>query len=186
VVRPQRIQAGADGRKEKGPRRGFTLVELIVVIVVLLLLAGVAVPSFFRFQHAARFQGVVQRAVGLMGVARGLAISTEHDVVLLWDEETRSLRVQVEPADADRDLEPNAPAPPASERSPRDLRVLPMPPEVDARVEVDTRNPDPALRFYPDGRAEPGVLRLEREGAAPVLLTVNPRTGRVRAAEMEP
>lgn len=166
--------------------RGFTLVELIVVTVVLLLLAGVAVPSFFRFQHAARFQDVVRRTVALLGEARSLAISTEHDVVLLYDEPARALRVQVEPAEADRDLEPNAPAPPAAERATRDLRVLPLPPEVEASVEAGSRSLARVLRFYPDGRADEALLRLERAGSFPVLLTVNPRTGRVRVEEAVP
>lgn len=36
------------------------------------------------------------------------------------------------------------------------------------------------LRFYGDGRADGGEIRLLREGFEPIVLTVNPHTGRMK------
>jgi len=168
------------------PRRGFTLVELIVVIMVIMLVVAVAVPSFFRFQHAAQFQSVVRRSLGLLGEARGLALSTEHEVVVFHDVDANALRLMVEPAATDQEVDPGGPRPPADERATRDIRVVPLPPDVSIRVGTVDEAAEPALRFYPDGRAEPGTLFLGQEGSFPVLLTVNPRTGRVRVQEGRP
>ncbi|MGV3724468.1 MAG: hypothetical protein ACO1SX_26540, partial [Actinomycetota bacterium] len=158
----------------------------IVVIMVLLLLVGVAVPSFFRFQHAAQFQSVVRRSLGMVGEARGLAVSTEHEAVILYDGASNALRLMVEPAETDQEVDPNGPRPPADERAVRDIRVIPLPPDVFVRVGSGESTEEPILRFYPDGRAEPGTLQFQQEGSAPVLLTVNPRTGRARLQGMQP
>jgi prepilin-type N-terminal cleavage/methylation domain-containing protein len=174
-----RAQLGTAGHSSSRAR-GFTLVEIIVVITVLLLATGVIVPSFFRFQHASNYQWTVRRAIGLLGEARGLAISTEHEVAVIFDEQARALRLVVEPAPSDQEVDPDGTAPPVDERAARDLRVLSLPPGTTAAIEAD----EALLRFYPDGRASSGVLRIERiEMETAVLLTLNPRTGKVRVEE---
>lgn len=175
----RRTEGGTDSR-------GFTLLELIIVIMVMLLVVGVAVPNFFRFQHAAQFQSVVRRSLGLVAEARGLAVSTEHEAVVMFDEAAHALRVMVEPAETDREVDPNGPRPPADERATRDLRVIPLPPDVYVRLGSGEAADEPVLRFYPDGRAEPGTLQLQQQGSPPALLTVNPRTGRARLEGGQP
>lgn len=176
----------ARARAQSGGRRAFTLLELIVVIMVMLLLIGVAVPSFFRFQHAAQFGSVVRRSLALMGEARGLAVSTEHEAVVHYDGQSHSLRLMVEPAETDREVDPNGPRPPADERATRDIRVIPLPPDVQVRLGSGGLNEEPALRFYPDGRAEAGTLQIGQEGTPPVTIAINPRTGRARAMGEQP
>jgi MSHA pilin protein MshA len=51
-------------------RRGFTLIELIAVIVVLAILAGVALPKYFDYQEEAR-ESACKGALG--GIRAGIA-----------------------------------------------------------------------------------------------------------------
>lgn len=52
-------------------RKSFTLVELVMVIVILGILAGVAIPTFFNLQGEAKVSSV-QGALG--GIRSGIAI----------------------------------------------------------------------------------------------------------------
>jgi prepilin-type N-terminal cleavage/methylation domain-containing protein len=52
-------------------RKGFTLVELVMVIVILGILAGVAIPTFFNLQDEAKISSV-KGAIG--GIRSAIAI----------------------------------------------------------------------------------------------------------------
>ncbi len=58
------------GKRNSYTRRAFTLVEVIAVMVVLAILAGVAIPKFFDYSDEAR-TSAVQGTLG--GVRSGLA-----------------------------------------------------------------------------------------------------------------
>ncbi|MDX9873425.1 MAG: GspH/FimT family pseudopilin [Spongiibacteraceae bacterium] len=60
--------------------RGFTLVELMVVVALIAIFATVAVPSFTKFVENNRTQAAHNEVVGLLRYARTLAV-TERTVV---------------------------------------------------------------------------------------------------------
>jgi len=155
-------------------------------MLVLLLATGVIIPSFTRFQSAAQYDWTVRRTLVFATEARGLAISSEHPVVISLDEGSHALRLTAKPLDVDGDGERTAAPPPVNERTPPELRLVPVPRDVDVRLEAGSREGDTLLRFYPDGRADEGTIRFQQEGRAPTLLTINPRTGRLTLQEAQP
>jgi type II secretion system protein H len=54
--------------------RGFTLVELLVVLTILVLLAALAAPAFTRQYHEAKLQAAARDLVALMRYARSQAV----------------------------------------------------------------------------------------------------------------
>ncbi len=58
-------------KEERVNRKGFTLIELVMVIVILGILSAVALPTFFNLQANAK-QSAVQGALG--GLRSGVAI----------------------------------------------------------------------------------------------------------------
>lgn len=84
-------QGGAPGR---GPRSGFTLVELIYVVIILGILTGFAAPfidvSRFRLNSA-----VMEVTTQLMSAQR-YAVLRGHDVVISFDEDEKWMRIHLD------------------------------------------------------------------------------------------
>ena len=160
--------------------KGFTLVELIVVLGVLVLASTVMIPAFVKFQHRQQVTLAARRTIALALEARGLAISRDTGVTLIYDRQAHGLRLVMDPTDSDSSREFDPAGAPAGGLRTGDLRLLEYPLEVQVRIE----RPDPklpsVLRFRPDGRAGEAVVAFTREEFEPVRVALNPRTGRMR------
>src|SRR5262245_18823657 len=60
--------------KRDNLRRGFTLVEIIVVLAIFLMVAFITVPHFLRVIYRARIEGTAREAAILLRAARYEAI----------------------------------------------------------------------------------------------------------------
>ncbi len=83
-----------EGRPPSEDREGFTLVELLYVMIIMAVLAGIAAPLLdvprFRLNSA-----VVETATELMAAQRS-AVLRGHDVVVAVDEAARRLRIHLD------------------------------------------------------------------------------------------
>lgn len=61
--------------RNNGSRRGFSLVELMVVIAVVGIIAGISAPPIFRYMDSNRLQTNADRLVADLQYARSLSIS---------------------------------------------------------------------------------------------------------------
>lgn len=64
------------------PRRGFTLIELMVSLLVLAILATVATPSFMDFFERNRVRGAADAVASLVAGARAEAVRSDVDVIV--------------------------------------------------------------------------------------------------------
>lgn len=79
-----------------GGRRAFTLVELIVVMVLLLIVASMVAPRMASFFRGRALSGEAQRMLSLLNYARSRAVS-EGVPVLLWiDPQASTYGVEVQ------------------------------------------------------------------------------------------
>jgi type II secretion system protein H len=169
----ERKMTSATGQPEGRPscRRGFTLIELIVVLTLLAIVASLIAPSLSSFMAGRSLDSEARRLLSLTRAAQSRAVS-EGTPMLLWINATQgSYGVEREATSEKND-------PKALEFS------------VDGNVRVAVPNPAsagtrlrnlPTIRFLPDGAIDensPQTLRLnDTTGATLWLVQTRNRMG---------
>ena len=72
-----------DGRLSRS--EGFTLIELMVVIVIFGIVSAIALPGFNKFMRSLDLNSQVQRTATTIRVVRQRAITENNNFVLYWD-----------------------------------------------------------------------------------------------------
>lgn len=142
-------------------QRGFTLVELLVVLVVVGLIAALATPRFHRAMPGLRLETTSGELAAALRHSRAEAIRSNRDTALDVDLAARSFR----PSDA--------------------VRATAIADGIAVEV-VSAAGEAPAddvarIRFFPDGTSTGGRITLAGGGRS-VSVTVDWLTGRVDLA----
>ena len=77
-----------------GDRSGFTIVELVVIMILIGLMASIAAPSFNRWSFEIESEAA-QALTTIMG-ARHMAVLKQHDVVLAFDTANQRVRIHTD------------------------------------------------------------------------------------------
>jgi prepilin-type N-terminal cleavage/methylation domain-containing protein len=80
-------------RKRCGKPRGFTLVELLIVMVIAAVLSAIAIPSMIYQRRLMRFSGVTREFSTQLRLARQLAMSERQAVTFQYDDNTKDIRI---------------------------------------------------------------------------------------------
>ena len=74
-------------------RSSFTLIELLLVIVIMMLAAAIAVPSFVRSYRGAKLRTSARAVVMSHRYARGMAVLKQIEVAVLYDAKKNTIEV---------------------------------------------------------------------------------------------
>ena len=71
----------------------MTLVELLVVLAIVGLILGMSIPGLSTYTKQVRLKTATRQLLGLVSLARSMAISSHEDHGVVWDDTGHALRV---------------------------------------------------------------------------------------------
>lgn len=74
-------------------KRGFTMLELLLVVVIILIASGLAVPSFIRSYRGAKLRTSARAVVMSHRYARAMAVLKQTDVAILYDVKKNNIEI---------------------------------------------------------------------------------------------
>lgn len=187
----RRLAAG----RVRGGVRSFTLIEILLVIAVLVMLAGLIWPNVMGRREQARFDHVVLRVSTMMSLARSGAMMSGRTHRCVFDEGGGRMRVEWEPEpfDGAGEFEPVEGSWARLDLAKEGVRceMVDLSGVFKAiRVrERDVVGEDPPaallepVTFRPDGRCDSGVIVLKSKGGREAQMAINGLTGQVRMVE---
>jgi general secretion pathway protein H len=157
-------------------RRGFALVELVVVLVLIGLSMALVAPAFSRMARSVELKAAAQKISTILRYYRSEAVQTGKIQQILFDLDLREVRVQaveihiVEGEGEKKEIS-----------APSKKFILPEGVQMKELKIPTPQNPadSPAIEFYPNGGSNGGSLLVDRLDHKGYRIKVNFLTGAV-------
>lgn len=98
-VRRERVTAmrhGSPIERIPSTRRGFTLVEMVLVITIMAIMLGSVIPNFKPFMESATIKDAASTLAQMIRYTRSLAVEQSACVEMAFDSETGDIWVSIE------------------------------------------------------------------------------------------
>jgi general secretion pathway protein H len=156
--------------------RGFSLIELIVVLVVIGLSASLVMPSLSRFSKTVELKGAARKISAVLRYCRSEAVNKGQIYQIIFDSDLREVRVQKTEPSEEKEQELRGKG-----KSVRQMYHLPTGINV---KEVNIASPQyasdyPTFEFYPNGGSNGGSFLLSSEERGGYRIKVHFLTGMV-------
>ncbi|MBI1388789.1 MAG: type II secretion system protein GspH [bacterium] len=193
--------------REQGMNRaakaGFTLIELMVVVTLMLLMTAIGVPSFRGLYERSALQGAAKEFADALRYAQQRAILERNPIRLVMDVEKQTFWVPVEQDSERRHYSSRSRRSSMAHRSSRGGRERvrevkavgsQLPPgfifEFVYKVAEDDeiRRGEGEITFYPDGSADAAYITIlrtakEREDESRYFIKIDAATGMIKTQE---
>ncbi len=161
-------------------RDGFTLVELLVAMVILVIVMAAAAPSFVQMQREASLRAGTRAIMATLNYARSTAASRAVQTRVYFDLEAKQFWMSVQ--QIDEEGRPTADFIP--ERTSLGQRfTLARVVEMAVQAEDMGNRDELYVTFYPDGHADALQVDLRDDAGRQKAIAVEPVTGRVEMVE---
>jgi len=159
----------AIGNRQSAISNGFTLIEILLVVVIILIAAGVVVPKFKGTFKSAQMTDAVRSTVRMARYARSLAILKQEACTLNFETNRLTLVCGT-----------NSTAPEASRRLPEDIKISSFENNLGAdRSSTENRT----IHFYPAGMNDGFKVTFSADNDRRSTVVCNPISGKVTVLE---
>lgn len=185
----------------KDQARGFTLIELMVVLVLIAVLTAVMIPEMRGTFENEQLRATSRELIRGLGIAHSQSITVNQSHRLIIDRERNRYRVErlARAEDAGTGFVPARGVPGAegawNERITIEFRPPPGAAADGGGTTASASAARPAeaggasapniIRFHPDGTADGAEIHLRDRAGFGLALRLNPITARVRVVELE-
>ncbi|HEX4120404.1 MAG TPA: prepilin-type N-terminal cleavage/methylation domain-containing protein [Verrucomicrobiae bacterium] len=151
--------------------RGFTLIEIMVVVVIIAIMSAVIVGEMSGTFHDAVLRSTSRQLISVFSVASSRAISLDRTQQVRFDRTTGRYALEMR----------------------RHGEFVPVDSIIDGEGTIDSRitlqirgeGSEDAIAFHPDGTADEREIELRDSDGFGLALRVNPITSRVEVRELE-
>jgi general secretion pathway protein H len=162
--------------------KGFTLVELIVVLVIMGFSIALVTPSFSRFLRTVELKGAAKKVGGILRYCRSEAVNKGRIVQVLFDSNLREVKVQAKGLTEEKEEQEKK-----DDTIPKKIYSLPdgiRIKKVDV-VSAPSTSDIPFIEFYPNGGSNGGSIYLDDEDRNTFNIEVHFLTGMVKVVKVE-
>jgi type II secretion system protein H len=154
--------------------KGFSFIEIIVVLVLMSLSVALIAPTLSRFSKTVELKAAVKRVSAILRYCRSEAINSGKVYQVFLDPESKEVRVQPLASSEEEEEDTNK----DDKRSPK---IYLLPSGINMK-EVKTETPQyesdlPTIEFYPNGGSNGGTILLDAEDRNGYRIRVNFLTG---------
>ena len=158
--------------------RGFSFIEILVVLVLLSLSAALISPSFSRFLKTVELQGAVKKVSAILRYCRSEAVHRGNVYRVIFQPETRGIKVESiessEEEEKEEGKESKSKSPARTYTFPEGIQMK------EVKVEPPQYASDlPSIEFYPSGGSNGGTILLGAEERSGYRIKVHFLTGAV-------
>lgn len=175
---------GIPAKQSNIHRHGYTLVELILVVLIIGLAAGMAVPNFIRSYKGAKLRTSARSIVMAHRFARSVAVLHQKSVaVYYYTEQNRIEVVSLKPAGVDEESVPSAEGEPVTDYAVELELTRKLEDGVKIRaveMEVEDQHDREAYwaNYYPNGMCDAYRVNLLDEQNRDLWIEVDPLSGK--------
>ena len=154
------------GNSRRLPDRGFTLIELILVLIILSLAMAVTYPAMSRGRTAFHLRAVSRDVISSLRSARETAVTEQKVMIVTIDPETQKLTITDEVGEGARVFQP-----------PSDVSIHGL-----NGAGEEVTNGLLTIRFLPNGSSEDAQVLVKSETGAALRIVLDPITGGAQVA----
>jgi len=154
--------------------RGFSLIELLVVLILLSLSMALVAPSLSRFSRTAELKGAAQKISGILRNCRSEAVNKGKVYQVVLNSQSREVRVHTMEPSEGKDEKREAPTPQRTYVLPEGIQM-----KGDPTTSSESASELPIIEFYPNGGSNGGTILINSPDRLGYRIQVNFLTGMV-------